>query len=693
MDDLPRQKLTEIISRYGRDVANDPHRCEAFLKDFCPQPEHKWQINVLVYAIKEMVPAELLGSSSGLPVEVLLSRLTKRLEESLGCEEERARWAVETWAVTLGVAVPASPKRASAAGAMEMRTDQRPQTARDFTKALTGAGRTGPAKTGTNGTPGNADSGGNPYGSRIAQLVDELTKPLSLPPSACDARIADTNRKLSLCAAYHAPRPNHCPGCGNASLEEVTGRFTGNCPLCRAGKLMKRNLDPDKCPICRTGQLEKHQHERPLIFCPICRTMPLREDPRKRLGILPDMWWVCDHCKAELDLGTLKESAKLVRHEQDPFGIAAKYAGRSLPVSFWLSNSPKCNLTRKCSTCGAAFYEFSDASMMLSQCSTDPHGIAAQTLGKCVPHQTWLRLAYNLSPNVGNTCCAQCHAEFDFDQNGATLKLLSGNVEQLGWAAKLKGQALPLSTWFTLSAGKHSSRPGWLCKRCVTEFDSEETGLRLVQTNATAISCSVGSVLSLTDWQRLGAGVPTSAQEQTLQEELASLQASKQQEESAFSSRVEERRAELDAELAGLAKKSILGGFIPFDAGRERLPLDKGEAVRWNSPAQGLKQRSRQGQSYWDGGDRGTLFVTNRRVVFATPDAKRWQRPLSKMHTAQVQHVGLAGDPPVLVMGFDGLQKPVAFYFGKITANVTLGSYQCSVTLSVTDVADMLQSR
>ena len=79
---------------------------------------------------------------------------------------------------------------------------------------------------------------------------------------------------------------------------------------------------------------------------------------------------------------------------------------------------------------------------------------------------------------------------------------------------------------------------------------------------------------------------------------------------------------------------------MPFDMGTERLPLDKGEAVRWSSPATKLKQRSRQGESYWDVDGDGTLFVTTQRIVFAGSDANRWQRPRSKMHTAQVQHVG-----------------------------------------------------
>ena len=52
---------------------------------------------------KELVPAELLGSSSGMPKEVLLSRLAKRLHDDLGVAEDFARWAVESWALVFGV--------------------------------------------------------------------------------------------------------------------------------------------------------------------------------------------------------------------------------------------------------------------------------------------------------------------------------------------------------------------------------------------------------------------------------------------------------------------------------------------------------------------------------------------------------------------------------------------------------------
>jgi serine/threonine protein kinase len=579
--------------------------------------------------------------------------------------------------------------------ALEMKADQRPQSVEEFIKALTGDIATPRAADETKDTTRtHGDHNANPYADRIAQLADELKKPSApFPPSAYDGRIAEINQKLALCNAYRVPQPNHCPGCGNESLEEVTGRFTGNCPVCRAGKLMKRRLDPDKCPICRTGHLDQQQLEQPVIFCPICRMKPLTEDRRKRLAILTETWWVCDHCKAELDLGVLKESAKLVRYEQDPFGLAAKYAGQGLPVSFWLSHAPQCKVARKCSSCAAAFYEFPDASMMLVKCPTDPHGIAAQTFGKCVPRQTWVRLAYNLSANVGNAGCPQCHAEFNFDQGGPTLKLLSCNAGQFGWADKLKGQVLPMSTWCLLSDRKSSCHPGFLCQRCSTEFDTEATGLRLVRSTAVVLSQSVGSDLSLTDWQRLGARVPTAAQEYALHGELANLETLKQQEELGFRQREQERRSELDAELAGLVQKAVLGGFTTVQTGTERLPLDRGETVCWNSPAGRLKQRSRQGYSYWDLDGDGTLFVTTQRVVFATPDGKRWQRLLSKMHTVRIEDLGSDQDVRVLVVGFDGLQKPIAFVVPTVTASTTVKDCSCSFTLAVEDLAELLQSR
>jgi len=37
MSDVPGQKLREIIEEYGQAVCDDARRCEALLKDLCPE--------------------------------------------------------------------------------------------------------------------------------------------------------------------------------------------------------------------------------------------------------------------------------------------------------------------------------------------------------------------------------------------------------------------------------------------------------------------------------------------------------------------------------------------------------------------------------------------------------------------------------------------------------------------------------
>jgi TPR repeat protein len=101
MDNTVRQQLVELVARFGREFWEDPKRCKALLCDYCPR--NKPEISVLVSAAIESVPAELLGSATGMPKEVLLSRLAKRLHDDLRIDADSARWSVESWALALGV--------------------------------------------------------------------------------------------------------------------------------------------------------------------------------------------------------------------------------------------------------------------------------------------------------------------------------------------------------------------------------------------------------------------------------------------------------------------------------------------------------------------------------------------------------------------------------------------------------------
>jgi hypothetical protein len=82
MNDLPRQKLVEIIARHGPSMANEYRRCEGLLRDYCSG--NRREIAVLVGAMKERVVADLLAAGTRLPREVVLAKLAKRLHDNLG---------------------------------------------------------------------------------------------------------------------------------------------------------------------------------------------------------------------------------------------------------------------------------------------------------------------------------------------------------------------------------------------------------------------------------------------------------------------------------------------------------------------------------------------------------------------------------------------------------------------------------
>jgi hypothetical protein len=101
VNNIPREQLKQLICQYGRSISEDPKRCEALLRDFCGQ--YRKEINVLVSAVKESIPVDLNNSQRRVPSDVLLAKLTKRLEDRLAIDPAAARWAVESWAIALGL--------------------------------------------------------------------------------------------------------------------------------------------------------------------------------------------------------------------------------------------------------------------------------------------------------------------------------------------------------------------------------------------------------------------------------------------------------------------------------------------------------------------------------------------------------------------------------------------------------------
>ncbi len=111
MNQAVRDKLCQMLAKYGPPLVEDPRRCEGLLRDLCPQD--KREIHVLLGALRERVPAELAAPAMRRGAAAAIGRLTKRLEENLALAEVPARWAVESWALALGVV---TPKQLAAAG-------------------------------------------------------------------------------------------------------------------------------------------------------------------------------------------------------------------------------------------------------------------------------------------------------------------------------------------------------------------------------------------------------------------------------------------------------------------------------------------------------------------------------------------------------------------------------------------------
>jgi WD40 repeat protein len=101
MNDLPRRTLIQLLARYGPSLSDDPRRTEGLLRDYCG--EHKREIFALVSALNEGVAADLLALGDSVPYQVLSAQLTRRLQDNLALAEDAAQWAVDSWALALGV--------------------------------------------------------------------------------------------------------------------------------------------------------------------------------------------------------------------------------------------------------------------------------------------------------------------------------------------------------------------------------------------------------------------------------------------------------------------------------------------------------------------------------------------------------------------------------------------------------------
>jgi len=104
MNDGARAVLCDLVEARGIDMILEPKRVEGLLRDYCPFL--RTETNVLITVLRQNVPQDLLSPAHDLGITTHVARHSARLHERLGMEMEKARWAVATWALALGLAEP-----------------------------------------------------------------------------------------------------------------------------------------------------------------------------------------------------------------------------------------------------------------------------------------------------------------------------------------------------------------------------------------------------------------------------------------------------------------------------------------------------------------------------------------------------------------------------------------------------------
>lgn len=93
--------LKGLVDRFGAELLAEPARLRGLLADEVPQARK--EISVLLLALEERVPQDLMRVHSGESASSLTPRLARRLTEEKAMSPEAARWAVNAWAYGMGI--------------------------------------------------------------------------------------------------------------------------------------------------------------------------------------------------------------------------------------------------------------------------------------------------------------------------------------------------------------------------------------------------------------------------------------------------------------------------------------------------------------------------------------------------------------------------------------------------------------
>jgi hypothetical protein len=100
MNEMARDRLSELLSSYGSALTNTPQMCGVLIRQQCPDcPE---EASLLAHAVQKGTVKELLNLGPTPDWETVSASLAQELSDGTGITTEQAHWAVDSWAMALG---------------------------------------------------------------------------------------------------------------------------------------------------------------------------------------------------------------------------------------------------------------------------------------------------------------------------------------------------------------------------------------------------------------------------------------------------------------------------------------------------------------------------------------------------------------------------------------------------------------
>ncbi len=109
-EDIPRQALFKIFDEQGISLLDDPRRCHGMLRDECGDKQR--EIFSLMAILELAVPQTLYSSEIKLAPEALLYKYVNEVYEKLPLRKSAIHWAIESWAMALGLIARSDAKQA-----------------------------------------------------------------------------------------------------------------------------------------------------------------------------------------------------------------------------------------------------------------------------------------------------------------------------------------------------------------------------------------------------------------------------------------------------------------------------------------------------------------------------------------------------------------------------------------------------